>query len=121
MDGLHETIIPEDVWQAAQVKLAAQAKRYEHVNKGKNECTHLLSGIVKCPICGVGMYGNKCVKRKADGSKYKDFYYYGCKHRSMTRGYKCDYKKQIRKELLDDAVAEVICKLVSNPKFAAMM
>lgn len=119
--GLHEAIIPEDVWQAAQVKLAAQAKRYEHVNKGKNECTHLLSGIVKCPVCGVGMYGNKCVKRKADGSKYKDFYYYGCKHRSMTRGHKCDYKKQIRKELLDDAVAEVICKLVSNPKFAAMM
>ena len=39
----------------------------------------------------------------------------------MTRGHKCDYKKQIRKELLDDAVAEVICKLVSNPKFAAMM
>ena len=121
VDGLHEAIIPEDVWQAAQVKIAAQAKRYEHVNKGKSECTHLLSGIVKCPICGVGMYGNKCVKRKADGSKYKDFYYYGCKHRSMTRGHKCDYKKQIRKELLDDAVAEVICKLVSNPKFAAMM
>ena len=56
VDGLHEAIIPEDVWQAAQVKLAAQAKRYEHVNKGKNECTHLLSGIVKCPVCGVGMY-----------------------------------------------------------------
>lgn len=121
VDGLHEAIVPEDVWQAAQIKLAAQAKRYEHVNKGKYECTHLLSGIVKCPVCGVGMYGNKCVKRKADGSKYKDFYYYGCKHRSMTRGHKCDYKKQIRKELLDDAVAEVICKLVSNPRFAAMM
>jgi site-specific DNA recombinase len=39
----------------------------------------------------------------------------------MQRGYKCDYKKQIREELLDDAVAEVIRKLVSNPKFAAMM
>lgn len=121
VDGLHEAIIPEDVWQAAQVKVAAQAKRYEHVNKGKNECTHLLSGIVKCPVCGAGMYGNKSVKRKADGTKYKDFYYYGCKHRSMTRGHKCDYKRQIRKELLDDAVAEVIVKLVSNPKFAAMM
>ena len=39
----------------------------------------------------------------------------------MIRGHKCDYKKQIREELLDDAVAEVIVKLVSNPKFAAMM
>ena len=67
------------------------------------------------------MYGNKSIKHKADGSKYKDFYYYGCKHRTMTRGHKCDFKKQINEELLDSAVAEVIVKLVSNPKFAAMM
>ncbi len=120
-DGLHEAIISEDVWQAAQVKLLAQAKKYEHVYKPKNERTHLLSGIVKCPVCGVGMYGNKSIKYKKDGTKYKDFYYYGCKHRTMTRGHKCDYKKQVQEELLDDAVAEVITKLVRNPKFAAMM
>ena len=121
VDGLHEPIVTEEVWQAAQVKLLAQAKKYEHVNRGKDERTHLLSGIVKCPICGAGMYGNKSIKHKKDGTKYKDFYYYGCKHRSMTRGHKCDYKKQIREELLDDAVAEIIVKLVSNPKFADMM
>ena len=120
-DGLHEPIVSEEVWQAAQVKLLAQAKKYEHVNRGKDEHVHLLSGIVKCPVCGAGMYGNKSIKHKADGTKYKDFYYYGCKHRSMIRGHKCDYKKQIREELLDDAVAEVIVKLVSNPKFATMM
>lgn len=121
VDGKHDAIVSDDVWQAAQVKLLSQAKKYEHVNKGKEEHTHLLSGIVKCPVCGAGMYGNKSIKRKKDGTKYKDFYYYGCKHRSMTRGHKCDYKKQIREELLDDAVTEVIVKLVSNPKFAAMM
>lgn len=121
VDGQHDAIIEEDVWQAAQVKLLAQAKKYEHVNRGKDTKTHLLSGIVKCPVCGAGMYGNKSIKRKKDGTKYKDFYYYGCKHRTMTRGHKCDYKKQIREELLDDAVAEVIVKLVGNPKFAAMM
>ncbi len=120
-DGQHEAIIAEDVWQAAQVKLLAQAKKYEHVNRGKDTKTHLLSGIVKCPVCGAGMYGNKSIKRKKDGTKYKDFYYYGCKHRTMTRGHKCDYKKLIREELLDDAVAEVIVKLVGNPKFAARM
>ena len=121
VDGLHEAIIPEDVWNAAQAKLIAQAKKYEHVNKGKNERTHLLSGIVKCPICGAGMYGNKSIKYKKDGTKYKDFFYYGCKHRGMQRGHKCNYRKQIREELLDDAVAEVIVKLVSNPHFASMM
>ena len=121
VDGQHDAIIEENVWQAAQVKLLAQAKKYEHVNRGKDTKTHLLSGIVKCPVCGAGMYGNKSIKRKKDGTKYKDFYYYGCKHRIMTSGHKCDYKKQIREELLDDAVAEVIIKLVSNPKFAEMM
>ncbi|MBP3604011.1 MAG: recombinase family protein [Lachnospiraceae bacterium] len=121
VDGQQDAIIEEDVWQAAQVKLLAQAKKYEHVNRGKDTKTYLLSGIVKCPVCGAGMYGNKSIKRKKDGTKYKNFYYYGCKHRTMTRGHKCDYKKQIREELLDDAVAEVIIKLVSNPKFAAMM
>ena len=121
VDGLHEAIISEEVWNAAQAKLIAQAKKYEHVNKGKDERTHLLSGIVRCPVCGAGMYGNKSIKYKKDGTKYKDFFYYGCKHRSMQRGHKCDYKKQIREELLDDAVAEVIVKLVSNPQFAAMM
>ena len=111
----------EELWHDAQVKLVAQAKKNEKVNHGKDNKVHLLTSLLKCPICGAGMYGNKSVKHKADGTKYKDFYYYGCKHRTMTRGHKCDYKKQIHEELLETAVAEVITKLVSNPKFAALM
>ena len=121
VDGQHEGIVSEELWHEAQVKLLAQAEKYEYVNRGKDTKVHLLSGIVKCPICGAGMYGNKSIKHKQDGTKYKDFFYYGCKHRTMTRGHKCDYRKQIHEELLDSAVAEVIVKLVSNPKFAAMM
>lgn len=34
------------------------------MNKGKNMRTHLLSGIVKCPICVAGMFGNKSIKYK---------------------------------------------------------
>lgn len=121
VDGIHEAIVPEGLWHEAQVKLLAQANKYEHINRGKDTKIHLLSGIVKCPVCGAGMYGNKSAKHRVDGTKYKDFFYYGCKHRTMTRGHKCGYKKQISQELLDDAVAEVIVKLVSNPKFANMM
>lgn len=57
----------------------------------------------------------------------KSYRFYGwkradaCKHRNMTRGHKCDYRKQINEELLDDAVAEIIKRLVSNKKFADMM
>ena len=76
---------------------------------------------MKCPVCGAGMYGNKSIKKRKDGSNYKDFYYYGCKHRNMTRGHKCDYKKQVHEEMLDASVAEVISKLVSNPKFSDLI
>ena len=121
VDGLHEALVSEEVWEQAQVKVAAQAKKYEKVNRDKREKIHLLSGILKCPVCGAGMYGNKSIKKRKDGSNYKDFYYYGCKHRNMTRGHKCDYKKQVHEELLDASVAEVISKLVSNPKFSDLI
>ena len=121
VDGIHKPIVSEELWNNAQVKLILQAKKYEHVNKAKDTRTHLLTGIIKCPICGAGMYANKSVKYKKDGSKYKDFYYYACKHRDMSRGYKCTYKRQINEELLDEAVSEVIINLVRNPKFASMM
>ena len=121
VDGLHEALVSEEVWEQAQVKVAAQAKKYEKVNRDKREKIHLLSGILKCPVCGAGMYGNKYIKKRKDGSNYKDFYYYGCKHRNMTRGHKCDYKKQVHEEMLDASVAEVISKLVSNPKFSDLI
>ena len=121
VDGLHEALVSEEVWEQAQVKVAAQAKKYEKVNRDKREKIHLLSGILQCPVCGAGMYGNKSIKKRKDGSNYKDFYYYGCKHRNMTRGHKCDYKKQVHEEMLDASVAEVISKLVSNPKFSDLI
>ena len=99
-------------------KVHGTRNEYRQVKKEK---IHLLSGILKCPVCGAGMYGNKAIKKRKNGSNYKDFYYYGCKHRNMTRGHKCDYKKQVHEEMLDASVAEVISKLVSNPKFSDLI
>lgn len=66
------------------------------------------------------MYGNKSIKHK-NGKHYKDYYFYGCKHRTMDRGHKCTYRKQLHEERLNQAVAEVISNMVSNPKFASVM
>ena len=63
VDGLHKALVSEEVWEQAQVKVAAQAKKYEKVNRDKKEKIHLLSGILKCPVCGAGMYGNKAIKK----------------------------------------------------------
>ena len=43
-EGIHDAIVDEELWNLAHEKRIAQAKKYEHVNKGKNR-THLLSGI----------------------------------------------------------------------------
>ena len=79
--------------------------------------------IISCkvPCLWCRHYGNKSIKHRKDGTKYSDYFYYGCKHRNMTRGHKCDYRKQVSETKLDDAVVEVLRKLVSNKKFAGMM
>ena len=121
VDGIHEPIVSEKIWKSAQEKLLSQAKKYEHINVGPNTRLHLMSGIIKCPVCGAGMYGNKSTKHKPDGTKYKDYYFYGCKHRKLIDGHKCNYSKQINEELIDTSVSEIITKLVSNPKFATLI
>lgn len=121
VDGLHEALVDEELWNKTQLKIASQAKKYEVVDRVKNQQKHLLSGLVKCPICGTGMYGNKAIKRKKDGSKYKDFYYYGCKHRKFINGEKCTYNKQINEDVLNGAVIEILSKAVNNPKLLSKM
>ena len=67
------------------------------------------------------MYGNVNRKKKEepDGSysHYKDYFYYACKHRMKVDGHNCDYRKQWGQAKIDEAVAEVITKLVHNEKF----
>lgn len=48
-DGKHEAIVSEELWKEAQKKRIAQAKKYEHVNRG-NSRIHLLSGLLRCPV-----------------------------------------------------------------------
>lgn len=67
------------------------------------------------------MYVSKSVKKKSDGSYYKEFRYYGCKHRRMDKGQKCTFKTQLPMEMIDQAISEVIISLVKRPDFAAMM
>ncbi len=115
-DGVHEAIISETDWLLAQEKRAATGVKQEKTHSLEHE--HILSGIVCCPVCGSGMYGNVNRKRKKDGSMYKDYFYYQCKHRKNVDGHRCDYSRQWGEEIIDEAVAEVIRKLVQNPSFS---
>ena len=89
--------------------------KYEKTHSLDHE--HILSGILRCPLCGSSMYGNVNRKKKKDGTLYKDYFYYACKHRRLVDGHKCGYRKQWSEEKINNAVEEVIRKLVKNQKF----
>jgi len=113
--GIHDEIISEEDWNLAQKKRQETGVGNEKVHSLEHE--HILSGIVKCPICGSGMYGNVNRKKRKDGTLYKDYFYYACKHRTFIDGHHCTYKKQWNEDKVNDAVAGIIGKLVNNPKF----
>lgn len=115
-DGKHEAIISESLWKDAQAKRKATAKRLEKKHDLEHE--HVLSGIVKCPVCGAGLYGNVKRMKREDGTYYKSYFSYACKHRLNKDGHKCDYHKQWSEEKVDGAVAEIIKNLVNNPRFS---
>ncbi len=114
VDGLHEKIVSEEIWQKAQEKLHNQTEKFNISQSEDNKKVHLLSGILKCPICGAGMSGNKNSKAKPNGLKYKDFFYYSCKHYTKLHGKKCDFKNQINELTFENEVIETIQKLVHN-------
>lgn len=114
-DGIHDEIISVEDWNLAQKKRQETGVGNEKVHSLEHE--HILSGIIKCPICGSGMYGNVNRKKRKDGTLYKDYFYYACKHRTFIDGHHCTYKKQWNEDKVNDAVAEIIGKLVNNTKF----
>lgn len=114
-DGIHDAIISEEDWALAQDKRKKTSIKSEKIYNTEHQ--HLLTGIIKCPICGAGLYGSVNRKRKKDGSFYRDYWYYACKHRLEYNGHKCTFKKQIHQEKINEAVVEVIRNIIKNSKF----
>ena len=114
-DGTHEPIISEEDWQLAQKQRQQTNKRQPKTHSLDHE--HVLSGLLKCPICGGGMYGNVNRKKKGDGTYYRDYFYYACKHRLHVDGKRCDYHHQWGEDVIDAAVEEIIRQLVNTPTF----
>ena len=110
-----ELIILEEMWNQAHGK--RQETGVLQVKTHSLEHEHILSGIIKCPVCGSGMYGNVNRKKHPDGGYYKDYFYYACKHRKLVDGHRCTYKRQWNEDRINAAVEEIIRKFVKNPKF----
>ena len=115
-EGEHEAIISVEDFELAQDKRKTQAKKIEKKNPHHY---HVLSGLLKCPCCGKGMYGNVGRRKKKDGTFYKEHWYYYCKHKKVFDGHDCTYTKNWTQSVIDNAVAEFVLKLVRSPEFEA--
>ncbi|RHR33987.1 recombinase family protein [Eubacterium sp. AF19-12LB] len=114
-DGQHEGIISEKLWQKVHAKrMATGIKQPSKIGKDRS---HLLTGILKCPLCGSLMYTNKHAWTNKDGT-YKEVYYYICGRNKQERGHHCDYKASLRKTDIEPLVIEAIKELVSDKYFA---
>lgn len=114
-DGQHEGIISEELWQKVHAKrMATGIKQPSKVGKDRS---HLLTGILKCPLCGSSMYTNKHAWTNKDGT-YKEVYYYICGRNKQERGHHCDYKASLRKTDIEPLVIEAVKELVSDKYFA---
>ncbi|MED9855682.1 MAG: recombinase zinc beta ribbon domain-containing protein, partial [Oscillospiraceae bacterium] len=78
---------------------------------------HLLSGLLKCPVCGSPMYTNKHAWTNKDGT-YKEIYYYVCSRNRMVRGKHCEYKAMLKKTDIEPMVIEAIREIVRNEEYA---
>ena len=111
-DGQHEAIVSEEDWYLAQDKRKINSFRREKVNNPDH--AHILSGILRCPCCGKGMYGNIA---KAHGKDKKTRYYYYCKNTINESGHECSFRLNIDQEELNNAVSRIISAMVRKQKF----
>ena len=109
-DGIHKPIVTIDEWYAAHERRLRTGVRNPKTHNIGHE--YVLSSILKCPVCGASRYSNESRKKKTDDSSYKDYYFYVCKHRKLVDEHKCDFSKQWSQNKIDNAVAEVIKKLL---------
>ena len=90
-DGKHDAIINENLWEEAQQKRKENSVKWNKTHSLEHE--HILSGIIKCPLCGTGMAGTVRRRKNKKTGEYKDDFYYRCLHRKkMDEEHFCDYK-----------------------------
>ena len=115
-EGMHEPAVTAEQWEAVQEK---RAQRKGMNRKADNpDRISLLSGLVKCPVCGRGMVAkkNKGVNHN-HGGYYKTLYYYGCIDNLKQNGKACPFSHTYNQEKVDSAVFEIVSHLQALPEF----
>lgn len=110
--GLHEGIISEEMWQKTREIRELRRERHEKSIRSNGRAS-LLSGILKCPVCGTSMHMSVYRNKKGD-----EYYYYRCEHSKKLMGKRCNYFKHLRQDELDGQVFQAVSMMVDYSQFA---
>ena len=114
--GKHEPTVSIEQWEQVQKKRKETSLPFGKVEDP--ERISLLSGIVKCPMCGKGMISIKNKKQnKNRGGYYKTLYNYACGYSRKQKGKTCSFRHTYNQEKVDAAVLEIIERLAFSPAF----
>lgn len=106
-DGRHEPIISEQLWRDARAKRIKTGIKWDKIHSLDHE--HILSGIVKCPICGKGLAGTVRRKKNKNTGTCREDFYYRCLHRTKIDAERfCYFRGAINQEKLNWEVEQAI-------------
>lgn len=110
-------IISEELFAAVGEQLVENKK---HNRQRKRGARYLLQGLVACKCCGYAYYG-KPVSNAAAKGKRRCYAYYRCIGTDAYRfgGEKVCTNQQVRTDMLETAVWEDVCTLLSHPERVA--
>src|SRR5512142_203529 len=108
-------LVSEDLFGAVQVQLEENRQRRRDRPGG---CRYLLQGLVVCKRCGYGCYGKPTSRAASKGKGRVPYAYYRCTGSDAYRfgGQRLCWNKQVRTDMLDAAVWEDVCRLLSEPE-----
>jgi site-specific DNA recombinase len=110
VDGIHQAIIEEDLWDKVQAILRSKKGKPSRIYDGE----YPLTGILKCPKCGAGMVIMRTTNTLADGSKRR-LVYYAC-GAWKNKGTAVCNSNAIRVDKANDYVFSKIAELLSNKR-----
>ena len=110
-EGQHEPIIDEQLWQQAQTRRRENSARFVKTHSLEHE--HILTGLLKCPVCGGPLTGTVKRRRNRKTGGYSDTFYYRCQHRrKLDEDHSCDFSQVYNQDKLNHEVEKVILRMV---------
>ena len=110
-DSIVKSIVSKELFAKVQAKREQVALPLK--NKVSN--IHILSGLIKCPVCGKRLCGSTCKNKSRVSESYgKPYYSYHCSH--ALRG-NCTFNLSINQEDINYYVFEVIKNLEFYKEF----